>query len=116
MIHKFALPVALAAGVLMAGSSAEARDGCGLGFHRTIYGWCRPNVGDRSYVYVSGYPRFGYRWHAGYHYGWHRRFAWHGGHRWGGFRHAGWHGGWHGGGWHGGGWHGGRHGGWHHRW
>lgn len=111
MIRTLVLPVALAAGVLLAGSSAEARDGCGPGFHRNVYGWCRPNLGYRPFVYVPVYPRVGYRWH--------RRFAWGGGYRWGGFRHAGWHGGWHGGwrgGWHRG-WHGGwHHGGWHHRW
>ncbi|APT29663.1 hypothetical protein MCBMB27_00372 [Methylobacterium phyllosphaerae] len=115
MIRTLVMPVALAAGVLMAGSSAEARDGCGPGFHRNIYGWCRPNLGYGPVVYVPAYRRVGYRWHYGYRYGWHRRFAWHGGSRWGGFRRVGWHGGWHGGwrgGWHGG-WH---HGGWHHRW
>lgn len=111
MIRTLVMPVALAAGVLMAGSSAEARDGCGPGFHRNPYGWCRPNLGYRPFVYVPVYPRVGYRWHYGYRYPWHRRFAW-GGYRWGGFRHAGWHGGWHGG-WHHGGWH---HGGWRHRW
>lgn len=117
MIRTLVLPVALAAGVLLTGSTAEARDGCGPGFHRNVYGWCRPNLGYRPFVYVPVYPRVGYRWHYGYR--WHRRFAWGGGYRWGGFRHAGWHGGWHGGwrgGWHRG-WHGGwHHGGWHHRW
>ncbi|MBD8907964.1 GCG_CRPN prefix-to-repeats domain-containing protein [Methylorubrum zatmanii] len=99
MIGKIAIPLALAAGLLTTASDAEARDGCGLGFHRGYYGWCRPNFGYRPYVYGPVYHRFGYRpwggyrWRYGYH--WHRRFAWHGGYRWGGFRHAGWHGGWH---------------------
>lgn len=91
MIRMLALPVALTAGILMAGSSAEARDGCGPGFHRNVYGWCRPNAFHRPYVFVPAYRHFGYRWHTGYRYGWHRRFAWHGGRRWGGFHHAGWH-------------------------
>ncbi|MCE4223501.1 hypothetical protein HCU64_07035 [Methylobacterium sp. C25] len=65
---------------------AEARDGCGPGFHRTPWGVCRPNAwGPRFYgPGVWGRP----------HYGWHR---WGG---WGGPRRFGWHGGWHRGGWH----------------
>ncbi|MCJ2126359.1 GCG_CRPN prefix-to-repeats domain-containing protein [Methylobacterium sp. J-077] len=98
MIRKIAMPLALVGGLLLIGSSAEARDGCGPGFHRGFYGWCRPNLGYRPFVYAPAYRHFGYRrwgggprWHYGYHYRWHRHFAWHGGHRWGGFRHAGWH-------------------------
>jgi hypothetical protein len=108
MIRKIILPLALAAGLLTAGSVAEARDGCGLGFHRGFYGWCRPNFGYHPYAYGPVYRGFGYRgwgrprWHYGYRYGWHRRFGWHGGwhrrfgwhsggHRWGGFQHARWH-------------------------
>lgn len=94
----FAMPVAAAglAAPLLLAAPAEARDGCGLGFHRGFYGFCRPNLGPVFY----GYPRYGWygpRWHRwGY-----RRYGWH---RWGGWghRHVGWHGGWHGG--------------WHHRW
>ncbi|UMY16710.1 hypothetical protein MMB17_18825 [Methylobacterium organophilum] len=99
MIRKLALPFALSLGLLAAASGAEARDGCGPGFHRGYYGWCRPNLGVRAYGYGPVYPRFGYhrwygyRWHDGYRYRWHRGYAWHHG----GFRHAGWHGGW---GWH----------------
>ena len=112
MFRKIAIPLALAAGLLTAGSAAEARDGCGLGFHRGYYGWCRPNPAYRPYGYAPVYRGFGYRrwgggprWNYGYRYRWHRRFAWHGGHRWGGFHHGGWHHRW-------GGF---RHGGWHHR-
>ena len=98
MIRKFVMSLALVSGVLLAAPAAEARDGCGPGFHRNFYGWCRPNV--RPYAYRPAYRRFGYHRWGGYrwHYSWHRRFAWHrhfawhgGGHRWGGFRHAGWH-------------------------
>ncbi|WP_342779019.1 GCG_CRPN prefix-to-repeats domain-containing protein [Methylobacterium terricola] len=94
------------------GTTAEARDGCGPGFHRNWRGWCRPNFGPRVfYAPVVGYrtvvvgPRWGYRpWGYGYrHVGWHR-----GG--WG--RPWGYGGGWHRVGW--GGW--GHHHGWHHRW
>ena len=93
MIHRIIIPVALTAGLLTAGSAAEARDGCGLGLHRGVYGWCRLNLGYRPYAFAPGYRRWGGpRWHYGYRYGWHRGFAWHsGGHRWGGFRHTGWH-------------------------
>jgi hypothetical protein len=93
-----ALSLGLVAG---AAGAAEARDGCGLGFHRGIYGLCRPNFGPRPFA--DGYgPGFAHRWH---------RVGWYGGprfHRWGwhgaGLRHAGWHAGWH------------RPGGWHRRW
>ncbi len=99
MIRKLIVPLALASGVLLTAPAAEARDGCGLGFHRGYSGWCRPNLGYRPYAFAPAYPRFGYRgwgggyrWHHAYRYRWHRHFAWHGGgHRWGGFRHAGWH-------------------------
>jgi hypothetical protein len=95
MIRKLALSLALVSGVLFTAPAAEARDGCGPGFHRGFYGWCRPNwrpYAYRPYLYGPGYRRFGYhrwggyRWHYRYHYAWHR-----GGYRWGGFRHGGWH-------------------------
>ena len=101
----FAAPLAVATVALgifgASAGAAEARDGCGPGFHRGFYGYCRPNLGYRPFVY----RRFLYR---PVFYG-DRRFA-HGPrwHRWGGYRHVGW------GGWHRG-W-GGHHGGWHHRW
>src|SRR6478609_3499213 len=88
------LAAALAAPLATAGT-AEARDGCGLGFHRGVYGLCRPNLGPwrayRPYAYRPAF--YGYR-----------RVGWYGPrwHRWGGYRHVGWRGGWHGG--------------WHHRW
>ena len=98
---KLAGAALLALGTL-AGSAgnAEARDGCGPGFHRGFYGYCRPNLyGPRFYGYGPAF--YGPRWHGG----WHRR--------WGGWHHhAGWHRHW-GGGWRHAGWH---HGGWHHRW
>ena len=48
---KALIAAALAAGVAMAGASAaDARDGCGPGFHRGYYGHCRPNDGPRAYA------------------------------------------------------------------
>jgi hypothetical protein len=79
MLRKLVLPIALAAGVLTAGTAAEARDGCGPGGHRGVYGWCRPNVFYRPIVRV---PVYGYRPVYGYGPRWHR---------WGGYRHGGWH-------------------------
>lgn len=75
------------------------RDGCGPGFHRNVYGFCRPNF----YGYGFGYRRFGY---GGFRRG---GFGFRGGRFGGGFR-----GGHFGGGFHrGGGFHGGGHGGFH---
>ncbi|WP_083468950.1 GCG_CRPN prefix-to-repeats domain-containing protein [Methylobacterium variabile] len=108
--------------VVGSGTSAEARDGCGPGFHRTWRGWCRPNFyGPRVYYAPVRYrpvvygPRWGHGWRP---VGWHRPWGY------GGWRPVGWHrpwgyGGWHRvgyrtGGWgHPGGW---GHHGWHHRW
>ena len=42
---------ALAVGLIGAAGSAEARQGCGIGFHRDIYGYCRPNLAPRPLVY-----------------------------------------------------------------
>ena len=37
--------------VLAVGTTAEARGGCGPGFHPNIYGVCRPNFGPRLGFY-----------------------------------------------------------------
>lgn len=93
---KRLLPAAvLAAGLaapLAMSAPAEARDGCGPGFHRGVYGWCRPNLRPRAvfvpYAYrpaFYGPRRFhggGPRWRrwgvvhrpVGWHRGWHRRW------------------------------------------
>jgi hypothetical protein len=61
-----------AAVALAAASPAQARQGCGPGFHRAPNGACRPNRGGQQ-VFVVGryYPGRGYwyqnRW-------WHRRY------------------------------------------
>jgi hypothetical protein len=46
IVMKKLLAIALAVGAaLTLGSPADARDGCGRGFHRGPYGHCRPNRG-----------------------------------------------------------------------
>jgi len=80
-----------------------AAGGCGVSYHRNVYGACVPNGYGGGVVVAPGfYGAPG--WRGGYYGG-----GWHGGYHHGGYYHGGaWHGGaWHGGGWHGGGWHGG---------
>jgi len=61
---------------LIAASPADARQGCGPGFHRAPNGMCRPNRDNRAQVWVVGryYPGHGYwyqnRW-------WHNRYRYH---------------------------------------
>lgn len=68
---------------VVAAMPAEARQGCGLGFHRGHYGRCVPNRG-RSVVVVGGprvgvfYPGRGY-WYSNRY--WANRYRWHGGWR-----------------------------------
>ncbi len=79
--------------VVGAAPSAEAAQGCGPGFHRGFYGYCRPNLyrpfayrpygyyrpafyGPRRWgwgprVYRVGYARPGWGWHRA---GWHHRW------------------------------------------
>jgi len=75
------IPAALIAGaILTSGTAAEARDGCGPGFHRGFYGYCRPNPFVRPFAFRPGF--YGYRrvgWGGGWHRGWHG--GWHGGWR-----------------------------------
>ena len=70
---------AIALGSLVAAAApADARQGCGRGWHRGAYGHCRPNRGYhvappvRIGVY---YPHRG--WWDGHHYRRHR-YRWHG--------------------------------------
>lgn len=81
---KKLLLIALAAGAAMtAVAPAEARQGCGGGFHRGPYGHCRPNRG-RGVVVVRE-PRIGVFYPGrGYWYGnryWQHRYQRHGGWR-----------------------------------
>lgn len=80
-MKKSFLIACAAAAVLLAASSADAMQGCGGGFHRGPYGYCRPN---RPAVVVVPGPAVGGYYHGrGY---WDGRRYW--GHRY-----------YHGGGW-----------------
>jgi hypothetical protein len=79
MIKKI-LALALVAGTTVAlASPADARDGCGRGFHRGPYGHCRPNRGDVVRVapgLVIGNFYAGRGYWDGRRY-WQRRERWH---------------------------------------
>jgi hypothetical protein len=52
---KKILAIALVAGTAFAAASpADARQGCGPGFHRGPYGHCRPNRGDAVVAVAPG--------------------------------------------------------------
>ncbi len=54
------LMIALATGVALGSTAAaEARDGCGPGFHRGPMGHCRPNRGPGPVVVGVGGPSIG---------------------------------------------------------
>lgn len=92
MMKKILLAALASAAALAAVAPANARDGCGAGFHRGPYGHCRPNRGpDRGPHRGPGpvliapglaigtfYPGRGY-W-DGHRY-WGHREAWHRGWR-----------------------------------
>jgi hypothetical protein len=76
---KFVTAFGLASTIaLVAMSPAQARQGCGRGFHRAPNGMCRPNgpyrPGGQVWVVGRYYPGHGYwynnRW-------WHRRYREH---------------------------------------
>lgn len=80
----------LIAALLTAGAAisvipvAQARDGCGAGYHRGPYGHCRPNRGDRVVavgprLVVGNYYR-GQGYWDGHRY-WRERYRWHNGWR-----------------------------------
>jgi len=95
-MRKTIIGIVAVAAVLGMASSAEAAQGCGIGFHRGPYGYCRPNrgpvvtapepvVAPGPVVAVPGplalgvyYPGRG--WWDGHRYWWHR-YPWHGGWR-----------------------------------
>jgi hypothetical protein len=65
--------IALGAATLFAtaaASPADARQGCGPGFHRTPYGRCVPNR-DMQVRWVEG------RYYAGHGYWWHNQWRHH---------------------------------------
>ena len=83
-MKKILLAALASAAVLTAAAPADARDGCGPGFHRGPYGHCRPNGGPEPVLLAPGlaiggfYPGRGY-W-DGHRY-WGHRYAWHHGWR-----------------------------------
>ncbi len=109
---KIAAATLLALGTVAGtAGTAEARDGCGPGFHRGWSGWCKPNWRPYAYrpvIYARPvvYRSYGYGWrrpwgyrHVGFGRPWGYRHV--GYARPWGYRHVGWRGGY---------------GGWHHRW
>jgi hypothetical protein len=74
------LMVALAAGVaLVSTAPADARDGCGVGFHRGPMGRCHPNGGPA--VVAIGGPRIGVFYAGRGYWDGHRYWAHRGGRR-----------------------------------
>jgi hypothetical protein len=84
MKSKLLLAVLAAGAAVTAVSPADARGGCGPGYHRGPYGGCRPNLG-RGPVAVGPAPVIGvYYGGRGYWDGnryWGHRYRWHGGWR-----------------------------------
>ncbi|MBN9047803.1 MAG: hypothetical protein J0H18_19385 [Rhizobiales bacterium] len=82
---KKLLVIALTASAALAGiaSTAEARQGCGIGFHRDMRGYCHPNRRPGAVIVVPG-ARVGVFYHGR---------GWWDGHRY--WAHREWHhGGW----------------------
>lgn len=81
---KKVIALALAASATLGlASAADARQGCGRGFHRGYYGRCIPNGYYREGV--VGAPTVGFYygnrgWWDGHRY-WHDRYRYHGGWR-----------------------------------
>ncbi|WP_168880192.1 GCG_CRPN prefix-to-repeats domain-containing protein [Rhizobium sp. P28RR-XV] len=55
--------------------SAEARQGCGIGFHRGPYGACRPEFAPGRVIVVPGGPRAGVYYHGRGYWDGHRYWA-----------------------------------------
>ena len=63
---------------LGAASTAQARQGCGVGFHRNFHGRCVPNRGmHQTWIVGRYYPHRGY-WYGGrwYHHRYHGPHGW----------------------------------------
>lgn len=79
---KALFALALAAGVaVVASSPADARQGCGPGFHRGYYGHCRPNRRPNPAAVVADLIVGNYYAGRGYwdgHRYWRHRRHWHG--------------------------------------
>lgn len=82
-MRKIALLALAAAACFAVISPAEARDGCGIGFHRGLYGYCHPDrrpivIVPVGPAYGAFYPGRGY-WNE--HHYWGHREWWHAGWR-----------------------------------
>lgn len=81
-MKSFLLAVAAVGTAVIASAPAEARQGCGVGFHRGYHGRCIPNRGAgyarRGPVIGVFYPGRGY-WYGNRY--WAQRYRWHGGWR-----------------------------------
>ncbi|RVU13907.1 GCG_CRPN prefix-to-repeats domain-containing protein [Methylobacterium oryzihabitans] len=76
MRWKMAGAAILALGTLVGtGTMAEARDGCGPGFHQGVYGACRPNLGGPAFFGGPVFRPVAWHWHR--HYTWHTHWHWH---------------------------------------
>jgi hypothetical protein len=62
---KVLAAIGFASVIALAGiSPAQARQGCGPGFHRGPYGHCRPNARRQVFVVGHFYPGRGYWYHG----------------------------------------------------
>src|SRR6059058_1669597 len=75
IVMKTLIALGLATAIAgMAAAPAEARQGCGPGFHRAMNGTCRPNRGTRArWIQGHYYRGQGYRWHNRWYQHRHRR-------------------------------------------
>ncbi len=53
-MKKIASVAIVLAATLVGVAPAQARGGCGAGFHRGEYGHCRPNIGERRVAVLPG--------------------------------------------------------------
>lgn len=85
-MKKLILPALAAAAIFAAVAPADAAQGCGPGFHRGVYGHCRPNRGPAPGVGIAVGPLVIGNFYAGRGYWdghryWAHREHWHGGWR-----------------------------------
>ena len=83
-MKTFIALAAAAAATVVAVAPADARDGCGRGYHRGPRGGCRPNMRPGAMVVAPGLVVGTYYHGRGYwdgHRYWHDRYRWHRGWR-----------------------------------
>lgn len=81
-MRSMKLIIGLMTSISTIASSAQAAGGCGPGYHRGPYDYCRPNFGPGPVIVAPYGPRVGYYyprrgWWYGGHY-WGNRYRWHG--------------------------------------